>query len=65
MDVPNFSFEIALIVFGATGLKTSDLQKNIEKLGIVNINDTLAKCQRMALLGTIKILKLVLRMKND
>ena len=65
MDVPNFSFEIALIVFGAAGLKTPDLQKNIEKLGIVSINDTLAKCQRMALLGTIKILKLVLRMKND
>ena len=35
---PNFSCEIVL---GATGLVTSDLRKNIEKLGIVNINDTL------------------------
>ena len=39
---PNFSFEIVPIVLGATGLVTSHLRKNIEKLGIVNINDTLA-----------------------
>ena len=62
---PNFSFEIVPIVLGATGLVTSDLRKNIEKLGIVNINDTLAKCQRMALLGTMKIVKSVMRMKNN
>ena len=62
---PNFSFEIVPFVLGATGLVTSDLRKNIEKPGIVNINDTLAKCQQMALLGTMKIVKLVMRMKND
>ena len=62
---PNFSFEIVPIVLGATGLVTSDLRKNIEKLGIANINDTLAKCQQMALLGTMKIVKSVMRMKND
>ena len=62
---PNFSFEIVPIVLGATGLVTSDLRKNIEKLGIVNINDTLAKCQRIALLGTMKIVKSVMRMKNN
>ena len=60
---PNFSFEIVPIVLGATGLVTSDLRKNIEKLGIVNIYDTLAKCQRIALLGTMKIVKLVMTMK--
>ena len=62
---PNFSFEIVPIVLGATGLVTSDLRKNIEKLGIVNINDTLVKCQRIALLGTMKIVKSVMRMKNN
>ena len=62
---PNFSFEIVPIVLGATGLVTSDLRKNIEKLGIVNINDTLAKCQRMALLEKMKIVKSVMRMKNN
>ena len=58
-------FEIVPIVLGATVLVTSDSWKNIEKLGIVNINDTLAKCQWMALFETMKIRKLVMRMKND
>ena len=61
---PNFSFEIVPIVLGATGVITSELRKNTEKLGITNINDTLAKCQQMALLGTMKIVKSVMRMKN-
>ena len=60
----NFSFEIVPIVLGANGLVTSDLRKNIEKLGIANINDTLANCQQMTLLGTMKIVKSVMRMKN-
>ena len=62
---PNFLFETVPIVLGATGLVTSDLRKNMEKLGIANINDTLAKCQKMALLGTMKIVKSVMRMNND
>ena len=48
---PNFSFEIVPIVLGAARLVTSDIEKNIEKLGIVSINHTLAKCQQMVLLG--------------
>ena len=49
---PNFSFEIVSIVLGATGPVTSTLRKkNIEKCGIVNINDTLAKCQQMQTVG--------------
>ena len=43
----NFLFEIVPIVLGATGLVISDSRKNIEKLGIVNINDMLAKCRRI------------------
>ena len=35
---PNFSFEIVAVVLGAT--VTSNLRRNIEKLGIENINDT-------------------------
>ena len=62
---PNFLFEIVPIVLVTTGLVTSDLRKNIEKLGIANINDTLAKCQQMALLGTMKIVKSVMKIKND
>ena len=58
-------FEIVPIVLGATVLVTTDSWKNIEKLGIVNISDTLAKCQWMALFETMKIPKLVMRMKNN
>ena len=61
----NFLFEIVPIALGATGLITSDFRKNIEKQGIVNINDTLRKCQQMALSGTMKIVKSVMRMKNN
>ena len=58
-------FEIVPVVLGATGLVTSDLQKNPEKLDISSIYDTLAKCQQIALLGTMKLVKSFMRMKND
>ena len=61
---PRFTFEIIPIFLGATGLLPSSLRKNIEKIGVKNIKDTMLKCQRMALLGTLKIVKSVLKMKN-
>ena len=61
---PSFTFEIIQIVLGATGLAPSNLRKNIEKIGVMNIKDTMLKCQRMALLGTVKIVKSVLKRKN-
>ena len=61
---PSFTFEIIPIVLGVTGLVPSSLRKNIEKIGVKNIKDTMLKCQRMALLGTLKIVKSVLKMKN-
>ena len=61
---PSFTFEIISIVLGATGLVPSSLQKNIEKVDVKNIQDTMLKCQRMALLGTVKRVKTVLKMKN-
>ena len=51
---PGFTFEIIPIVLGATGLVLSNLWKNIEKIGVKNIKDTMLKCQHMALLGTVK-----------
>ena len=61
---PSFTFEIIPIFLGATELVQSGLRKNIEKNGVKNIKDTMLKCQRMALLGTMKIVKSVLKMKN-
>ena len=60
---PSFTFKITPIVLGVIGL-LSGLQKNKEKIGVKNIKDTILKCQRMALLGTVKIVKSVLKMKN-
>ena len=48
---PSFTFEIIPIVLGATGLLSSSLRKNIEKIGVKNIKDTMLKCPRMTLLG--------------
>ena len=54
---PRFTFEIIPIVLGVTGLVASSLRKNIAKIGVKNIKDTILKCQRMALLRTVKIVK--------
>ena len=61
---PSFTFEIISIVLGATGLVPSGLRKNIEKVRVKNFKDTILKCQLMVLLGTMKIVKSVLKMKN-
>ena len=61
---PSFTFEIIPIVLHVTGLEPSNLQKNIEKIGVKNIKGTMLKCQHMTLLGTVKIVKSVLKMKN-
>ena len=44
-------FEIIPIVLGATGLVPSSFLKNIEKIGVKKLKDTMLKCQPMALLG--------------
>ena len=61
---PSFTYEIIPVVLGATGLVLFNLRKNIEKIGVKNIKVTMLKCQRMDLLGTVKIVKSVLKMKN-
>ena len=61
---PEFNFEIIPLVIGATGLVTDDLMKNIKKLGIENTKKTITKCQEMALLGTVKIVKSFMKMKT-
>ena len=60
---PSFTFEIT-VVLGAAGLIPSSLWKNTEKIGVKNIKDTMLKCQHIALLGTVKVVKSVLKMKN-
>ena len=61
---PSFTFEIIPIVFCATGHAPSSLRKNIEKIGVKNIKDRMLRCQHMTLLGTVKIVKSVLKRKS-
>ena len=57
---PRYTFEILPIVLGATGLITKELAINLRKLKIKNIEETVDSCQRMALIGTMKIVKSVI-----
>ena len=59
-----YTLEILPITLGATGLTTTELAINLRKLKIKNIEETADRCQRMALIGTMKIVKSVMNMKN-
>ena len=61
---PRYTFEILPIVLGAAELITTELAIDLQKLKIKNIEETADRCQRMALIGTMKIVKSVMNMKN-
>ena len=61
---PRHTFEILAIVLGATGVIATELAINLRKLKIKNIEEIADRCQRMALIGTVKIVKSVMNMKN-
>ena len=57
-----FNFEVIPIKIGATGLVTNDLKLMLKRIGIENIDDVALKCQKSALLGTLKIVKSFMKM---
>ena len=57
-----YSFEIIPIAIGATGLVTKSLQLMLKRIGVVNVDDVVLKCQKSALLGTLKIVKSFMKM---
>ena len=57
-----FTFEIIPTTIGVTGLVTNDLKLMLKRIGIENINDAILKCQKSALLGTLKIVKSFMKM---
>ena len=59
---PEYKFEVLPIVIGATGLITKKVCKVFEQLGITNVEDTILKCQKCALTGTMKIVKSFMKM---
>ena len=52
-----YTFEIILIAMGATGLVTNSLKLMLKRIGVDNVNNVVLKCQKSALLGTLKIVK--------
>ena len=61
---PRYTFEILPIALGASGLIKTELVINLQKLKIKNLEETADRCQRMALIGTMKNVKSVMNMKN-
>ena len=59
---PDYSFEVLPIVVGATGLIIKSLRENITKIGICSnkIDKTIELCQKAALFGSMKIVKLLM-----
>ena len=58
----DYSFTINPIVIGATGLVTSHVSKMLKDLELDDIDQLVLKMQRSALIGTLKIVKSVLKM---
>ena len=58
----DYSFTINPIVIGATGLVTSHVSKMFDDLDLDDIDQLVLKVQRSALIGTLKIVKSVLKM---
>ena len=57
-----YEFDIVPIVVGATGLITQHLKNMLKKLDINNIEECVEKCQRNAVIGTMKIVKNFMKM---
>ena len=55
----DYKFEVVPIVVGATGLVTNTLAKSLKKLGVNDIKATIKSCLKKALLGTLKVLKIL------
>ena len=58
----DYTFEVIPIVIGATGLVTLDISDSLKKIGIENVDEVTANCQKCALLGTMKIVKSFMKM---
>ena len=57
-----YTFKIIPIAIGATGLVTNSLKLLLKLIGVDNVNDVVLKCQKSALLGTLKIVKSFMKM---
>ena len=57
-----YTFEIIPIAIGATGLVTNSLKLMLKRIGDDNVSDVVLKCQKSAIVGTLKIVKSFMKM---
>ena len=63
---PEYSYEVVPIVVGATGLVTDSLVKNMRKiLNLKEVDAMVTKMQLKALIGSMRVLKSALSMKQS
>ena len=58
----DYTFEVIPIILGANGAITKHLKSNLEKIGIDNSAYVTRKCQMKSLLGTMKVVKSVMKL---
>ena len=58
----DFTFEVIPVILGATGLMSSHMCEMLKVIGITNVDEVMSKCQKSALLGTLKIVKSFMKM---
>ena len=56
---PNFKYQVIPVVVGALGILSTSIKENLKKVETKeeNIQPTIEKIQKLALLGTLKITK--------
>ena len=59
---PEYVFDIVPIVIGATSFIDNNLKVDLEKLDVVNLKNVMKQCQKLALLGTLRIVKSFMKM---
>lgn len=58
----DYMFQVIPIVIGATGLVTQSLTKFLKQLDITDVENVIKRCQKSALIGTVKITKSFMKM---
>jgi len=59
---PKYDFEVLPVVIGATGLITKHIEHVLKRMNVDNVGETIMRCQRSALSGTLKIVKSFMKM---
>ena len=59
---PEYTYEVLPVILGATGLVTKRMVDTLKTLKVKDINETILRCQRNALTGSMKIIKCFMKM---